>query len=214
MLERGRDVVVELDPAGVAGMMFARLRFSLLMTTLAIWLAALVASGTVAIAAFTTLPDLDVSNPTTTRFFANDPQGAGRYLAGFVTNPVFVISDRIRGVAAVLIVVIFAIGRGRVLDGRCRTIRHLAHATLLGAIGLLAYEVFLVAPDVQSSLAAWRSTVVDGDVERGAHVWKRFRVLHEIASTLLRVELTLVLGSFLLAAFAGSWSSRPGSVNA
>ena len=192
-------------------MMFARLRFTLLMTMLAIWLAALVASGTVAIAAFTTLPDLEISNPNTTRFFENDPQGAGRYLAGFVTNPVFVVSDRVRGIAAVLVVVVFVAGRGRVLDARCRAIRHLAHATLLGAIGLLAYEVFLVAPDVQSSLSAWRSAVVDGDLERGVHVWKRFKVLHEIASMLLRIELALVLAGFLLAAFAGPASSRTGS---
>lgn len=189
-------------------MMFARLRFTFLLTALAIWLAALVASGTVAIAAFTTLPDLEISNPNTTRFFENDPQGAGRYLAGFVTNPVFVISDKIRGAAAVLVISVFAVGRGRVLDGRCRAIRLLAHASLLGAIGLLAYEVFLVAPDVQSSLSSWRSAVAAGDRERGAQVWKEFEVLHEIAATLLRVELALVLGGFLLAAFAGPWSSR------
>ena len=63
-------------------MSWPRLRYATVLVALALWLAALLASGAVAIAAFTTLPDLEVATPTTSRYFGDDTEAAGRYEIG------------------------------------------------------------------------------------------------------------------------------------
>ena len=186
-------------------MTWIRIRFTLLLTLLTVWIAAMFASGVVAIAAFTSLPDLELSTPAAEAFYGDDTEGVGRYVAGFVTNPVFVASDRIRSVAAIAILLLIVISRGRILDRRCRVLRYLAGATLKLGLVILAYTVIVLAPDIQTTLTAWRAAVTDGDVERGAAIWKSFEVLHTIASTLLRIEFLTMVACFVLSSFVGPW---------
>ena len=187
-------------------MSWPRLRYATVLVALALWLAALLASGAVAIAAFTTLPDLELATPTTSRFFGDDTEAAGRYLAGFVTNPVFLASDRVRAAAAMLVVLAFLLGRGRVFDHHGRCVRRFAQLALLLAIGLCAFERSRWPPICKGAARELRTPSPMGTCN--AMVWKEFYVLHRTASTLLRIELLAVLAGLLLSAFAGPGRRR------
>ncbi len=188
-------------------MIWRRLRFSLLLATLVAWIAAIVSSGVVAASAFTTLPDLEISSPLADAYFGDDQPAIGRFIAGFVTNPVFLASDRVRMVAAGCVLALYLAGRGRMLDRRHRIVRACAQMAMIGAMSVLAYQLIFVSPDLQDVLAAWRTAVTEGNRDAGTMIWKEFEIMHRIAAGLLRLELVLVVSSLLLASFAGAWAT-------
>ena len=58
-----------------------------------LWFAAVVAPAIAAMSAFTVLPKEGASIPRYEAYFADDPAGMGRMVAGYVTDPVFVVTD-------------------------------------------------------------------------------------------------------------------------
>lgn len=160
---------------------------------LIVWVAVIVASGTAAMVAFTRLPELGVVMPGTESFFADDTAAAGRFVAGYVTNPIFVAGDWIRlGAAATAWMAILST-RFRPVSGEAGRI---VAILLVGvATVILAWSLLGLAPDLQSSLAEWRAAVLADDPAAAQIARERFDPLHATASGLMRIELLLVLAA-------------------
>lgn len=165
------------------------------------WIAAITAPGAAAMVAFTRLPELEVAIPSTMSYFEGDPEAAGRFVAGFVTNPIFVAGDSIRlGAAllawsAIIVTVARPVGRGR--------------ATLVATLCLaiasvtLAASLMFVSGPLAESLEAWRTAVFADDRTSADAAKAIFDPLHEQASRLMQTELILLL----IAAIAGGIAS-------
>ena len=165
------------------------------------WIAAIVAPGAAAMVAFTRLPDLDVSIPASRAYFDGDAAAAGRFVAGYVTNPIFVASDSIRLGAAALACIAIAVTGARP-TGRGRSAL-LATTCLAIATAILVATLMLVSAPLAESLEAWRVAVLADDPIAADAAKSLFDPLHVRASRLMQAELILLL----VAAIAGGVSS-------
>ena len=175
---------------------------------LIVWVAVIAASGTAAMVAFTRLPELGVVMPGTEAFFGDDTAAAGRFVAGYVTNPIFVAGDWIRlGAAAIAWLAIAFTGFRPVPGdaGRIIAIVLLGVATLI-----LAWSVLGLAPALQSSLAEWRAAVLADDPAAAEIARERFDPLHVKASGLMRIELLLILAAAACGGAASTGRRRKG----
>jgi hypothetical protein len=147
------------------------------------WVAALIAPGAAAISAFTALPALGVEVPAYKAFFADDPDGAGRLAAGFVTAPIFLAADRIQlglaGIAVLLVVVSRGIPCG---NG--------------GSINRLV------------SLDDWRAAALADDSTAAATAYQIFDPLHRAAERLMTATLASLLVLITACGLATGTNSR------
>jgi hypothetical protein len=159
--------------------------------SLVAWIAAIIAPAAAAMVAFPRLPELGAEIPATREFFAADPDGAGRFVAGYVTNPLFLAADRVRPVAALLMLAALMLTRGRPCgEGRLA----LAGVIAVGVAAIpLAVSLVFVASPLAASLEEWRAAVFAGDQAAAAIAKAVFDPLHVRASQLMRTELALVL---------------------
>jgi len=177
---------------------------SLWWLALVAWVAAIIAPAAAAMVAFPTLPELDVAIPSTREFFTDDAEAAGRFVAGYVTNPIFLAADSVRLVTALVIWAVVLIFRGRPLGGGRRSL--VAMLAIAVATALLLTSLTTVAGPLAESLDAWRAAVFDGDHDAAAQAKAAFDPLHERASTLMSSELLCVLAAIAL---SGAASVRP-----
>jgi len=176
------------------------------------WVAAIIAPAAAAMVAFPTLPELDVAIPSTRDFFAGDVEAAGRFVAGYVTNPIFLAADSVRLATALVIWTAVLVFRGRPLGGgRLSLVAVLAIAI---ATVLLVTSLTTVAGPLAESLDAWRVAVLDGDHDAAAQAKAAFDPLHEQASTLMSSELLCVLVAIALSGAASVRPSVTGSASA
>ncbi len=166
------------------------------------WVAAIVAPGAAAMVAFPRLAELEVAIPATRTFFADDPAAAGRFVAGFVTNPIFVVADSVRLVAAMIVWLTVILAAGRPSGGG----RLAALATLpIGAATVLFAISFLtVSPPLAEALDQWRVAVFEGDQDAAGMAKAVFDPLHERASSLMKGELLCVLAAIALSGAASA----------
>ena len=158
------------------------------------WIAALIAPGAAAMSAFTALPALGVEVPSHAAFFADDPDGAGRFAAGFVTYPIFLATDRIQLVLAGIAMLLVLVERGVPCGDGGRGHRLLCRLALLSASGCLAWYLLFVAPPLATSLHDWRTAVLADDASSAATAYRIFDPLHRTAERLT----TATLGSLLI----------------
>ena len=155
------------------------------------WCAAIVAPGSAAIAAFTRLPAIEATMPGIGAFFAEDPAGAGRFVAGYVTNPIFIASDIACLASAIGVVIALLLGRGR----PCGT--GFWGWTAVGAAAIasvtLGWYLWQVSPGLADSLGAWREAVLADDRSAADAAWSRFDPLHQTASRLLGIQFTMLM---------------------
>jgi hypothetical protein len=171
------------------------------------WVAAIIAPGAAAMVAFPRLPELEVAIPATQAYFADDTAGAGRFVAGFVTNPIFVAADSARLVAAMIVWLTVVLAAGRPSGGG-----RLAGAATL-AIGaatvLFAISFLTVSAPLAEALDQWRVAVFDGDHDAAGMAKAAFDPLHERASALMKGELLCVLAAIALSGAASAVPTRP-----
>lgn len=169
---------------------------------LVIWTTAIAIPGAAAMIAFTRLPPLGVTMAGTEDYFAGDAEASGRFVAGFVANPLFAASD-VACVAAATIAWIAMLGTrfrpcGEGL-GRVLAVIAVTLATLV-----LGWYLFTIASPLAESLGAWRDAVLADDRLAAETAWAIFDPLHESASLLLRIELLLLI----VAIIAGGAATR------
>ena len=166
-----------------------------------VWIAAIATPGGAAIAAFTRLPALEASMPGIEAYFADDPAGAGRFVAGYVTNPIFLVSDTVSLIAAAGCLLSIPLGGFRPCGpgvwGRV--------AVLLLAIASVAlfYYLWWVAPKLAIELERWREAVLANDRPTAEEAWTAFDPLHRTAARLLNAQMLMLLGAVIAGAIAG-----------
>lgn len=164
------------------------------------WCAAIVAPGAAAISSFTRLPAIEATMPGIDSFFAGDPGGAGRFVAGYVTNPIFIASDSACLASAIIAAVALVLGRLRPCgDGPAGRIAVIAVA-IAGVV--LAWYLWRVSPGLADSLGDWRQAVLADDRPAAEAAWSRFDPLHKTASRLLGIQFTMLMVAVVAGAIA------------
>lgn len=212
MLVRRTNLVPILEPSQVTGdLEIMRLRPLLAAgwwLVLTGWVAALIAPGAAAISAFTALPALGVEVPAYAAFFADDPDGAGRLAAGFVTHPIFLAADRIQLVLAGLAILVVFIGRG-IPGSDGGTGRRLASGLpLFSALGCLACYLVFVAPPLAISLDDWRAAALADDAAAASTAYQIFDPLHRSAERLMTGTLASLLVLIAVCGFQSTAKSK------
>ncbi|MBC03078.1 MAG: hypothetical protein CMJ34_07225 [Phycisphaerae bacterium] len=170
--------------------------------SIVVWFAAIATSGGAAISAFTVLPEIGATMPGIDAYFADDPEGAARFVAGYVTNPIFLVSDRICFFASVACLLSFPMSGfrpcGPGVTGRI--------AVTLAVIAMVAQSFYLwgVAPELSIELERWREAVLVNDREAAETAWSAFDPLHEDAATLLNVQMAMLLGAVVAGAISSA----------
>lgn len=156
-----------------------------------IWFAAIATPGGAAISAFTQLPALEATMPGIADYFSDDPAGAGRFVAGYVTNPIFLVSHTICfwSAAGCLLALLIAgfqpCGPG--LTGK------IAVTSVIIAGVALAWYLWRVAPGLEIELQAWRDAVLADDRPGAEAAWSRFDPLHRTGARLMNVQLAMLV---------------------
>ncbi len=174
---------------------------------LIIWLAAIATPAAAAMVAFTRLPELQVAIPASEAYFDGDSAAAGRFVAGYVTNPIFVASDSIRLGAAILACIAMA-ATGARPTGRGRWIR-IATSCVAIATAILVATLALISSPLAESLEAWRIAVLANDPIAADAAKSLFDPLHVRASRLMQAELVLLL---IAAVASGAASASPPAI--
>ncbi len=171
------------------------------------WVAAIIAPAAAAMVAFPRLPELEVSIPATQAYFVDDPDAAGRFVAGYVTNPIFVAADGVRLVVVVLVWTAMLLSAGDPSGGG----RLATGATIAIAIAstLLVVSLVTVSGPLAEALDQWRVAVFDGDRDAAGLAKAAFDPLHERASALMKSELACVLATIVLSGAASAVPARP-----
>ena len=172
------------------------------------WTAAIAIPGAAAMIAFTRLPRLGVTMDGIQDYFAGDPEAAGRFVAGFVTNPLFMASDVACFVAAIVAWVAMIGTRFRPC-GRGFGLLLAVIAVMLTTL-VLGWYLLFVGPPLGSSLMAWREAVLANDRVAAEAAWAIFDPLHQTASRLLGIEMILLL----VAIITGGIATRNASTTA
>ena len=170
------------------------------------WCAAIVAPGSAAIAAFTRLPAIEATMPGIEAFFAEDPAGAGRFVAGYVTNPIFIASDTACLACAIGIGIALLLGRGRPCGPGLSGTAAVGAAAIASVI--LGWYLWQVSPGLADSLGAWREAVLADDRSAADAAWSRFDPLHKTASRLLGIQFTMLMVAVITGAIATTPKKR------
>lgn len=167
---------------------------------LAAWFAAATAPALTAISAFTQLQELGITVNGHQAYLGDDPLANGRFAAGYVTDPVFRITDIAQYVIAGCVLLVLMCTRGRPTGGRSRT--------TLVCFGIAAVLIVMLAvwitPNMNDDLAAYREAAEAGRVaEADAHL-EAFNTLHPFAERMHGLRALAVLGMIAASGFAAS----------
>lgn len=158
--------------------------------SMTLWMAAIAAAGIAAAGVFATLPEL---NPTLPEFSAMDPSVHGRLASGLITEPIFTATDAAQVVFTCIvlacIVLHWAVGAGS-----HRPVARIGWtlASLL-AMACLWSRIFLIMPDMNADLQAYRTAARNGDVDLATRAYDAFNSMHPTASTLMETGAILTL---------------------
>jgi hypothetical protein len=171
---------------------------------LSTWTSMLVAAAATAIAAFATLPAMDVSLGEYARF---DGRQHGRIAAGAVAGPVFVWGDRVQLGAAAVVTVMLVVQlrrRGRKdspgrLPGLGRTLVRWADRLRVVCIGMVAAaligRVLFIMPVMNRTLTEYWEAAAAGQTERAHEQRAAFNRMHHPVSLVFNISLVLMLAA-------------------
>lgn len=166
--------------------------------SLGVWLGALAMTGAVAAVVFPTMKSLDPSLPAYGAY--DGPHWS--LAAGAVMARVFTIADIVALVAASLALLSFALrAAGGFSSGRL--VLALRTVSLLTAIGLLSWWLFMLAPEMDGHLKQhWIAAEAGRNEVAEAHR-AAFAEAHPVASSIFKVESVAVAIALLSGLWAG-----------
>ena len=173
--------------------------------TLVAWMAAIVAPAATAMSAFTNLIAMEVTTDRIEPFFGDDTEGAGRFIAGYVTHPVFQMSARVQLGCAVIGVALLALRRGAPVGRPKSFARRSATTTMLLSTAALSWYLFGILPSVESSVESWRAAVLEGDRDAATAAYAAFDPAHRSAER----GMSLIVGAVLLTIVTSGVGSTP-----
>ena len=159
---------------------------------LVLWVAAVAAPAIAAATAFTVLPAKGVILPEYSAYFANDPEGMGRMVAGYVADPVFVITDAAQWVLAPL-VLLLAIIEWRPLQRFSGPANWFRIGTLAVATALVIHHNGVMAPRMAGELADYRMHAAADEKEQAVMSLDAFNTDHHRAEALFGIRMLLLL---------------------
>jgi len=170
---------------------------------LSLWIAAVIAPAVSAMATFGTLPDLDVSLREYESFtIQGEPDAHARLAAGMVLEKIFTGSDFAQVALAFLVIVTLAIDVMVFRQPVRRPANAIRIVSALIATGLLAFHVFLQAPQMNRELRQYWGEARAGNVEAALEHRERFDRYHPRAEMILQANLVLLL--ITMGAFAAA----------
>ncbi len=167
--------------------------------SLSVWFGCLVATGVAAGILFPTIRDL----APTSAAFAQYPDDHWLIIAGHVGAKLFAFSDFIQLVCAALALLTFglALAKLRKQPG-VRPWSMLARAVIMTvAIGLVSYELFILAPRMQLSLHSFWEAAKAGNTAEANRFREAFDQDHPIASSVMGATTVTVLIGWFFSAF-------------
>lgn len=171
---------------------------TLLLLALVAWASAIAAAGTAAMGAFVALPKLGLTVSGVEAFFAGDTAEMGRYAAGRMLAPVFMLSDWVQiGASSLSVACTVRLARLHGLRGTPWA-RRLLVAGVAIAASLMAWRAW-TAPGMNADLFAYWQAVEASDRSAAEAARASFDAAHRTADTLFRVTFFAVLGA--IAAF-------------
>lgn len=175
---------------------------------LSIWLVCAVAPGVVAISAFTTLPSLGITVTDAHAFLGDRAAANGRFAAGYVTDPVFQVSDIVQLALSVLGVILFAVGGAR-FPSSTRFSRVLTGIALALAVGLTGVIAIGISPPMNRHLTAYRAAATLNNADVAVRELAAFNILHPTAERLHAIRAAAVLGLIVVCGFASGRTTPP-----
>lgn len=167
---------------------------TVLLLALVAWVAAIAAAGTAAMGAFASLPRLGISVSGTEAFFSGDTAEMGRYAAGRMLAPVFMLGDWVQiGASSLCVACTVRLARLHGMLGAAWARRALV-ACVAVAASLMAYRAW-TAPGMSADLLAYWQAVEAGDRDAATAARSSFDAVHRTADALLRVSFFVVLGA-------------------
>lgn len=167
---------------------------TILLLALVVWVAAIAAAGAAAMGAFGSLPRLGVSVSGTEAFFSGDTAEMGRYAAGRMLAPVFMLSDWLQiGASSLCVACTVRLARLHGMPGAAWARRALVACVAIAAC-LMACRAW-TAPGMNADLLAYWQAVEAGDRDAAAAARASFDAAHRTADTLFRVTFFVVLGA-------------------
>ncbi|MDZ4753774.1 MAG: hypothetical protein SGJ09_14305 [Phycisphaerae bacterium] len=169
------------------------------------WIASLVATAATAMAAFTALPALGVAVPSAALVYPGADDASSRFAAGFVAQRVFDAADRVALLALPALAVTMLLQASffrwpeRSWANRARV------ACIVAAILLETLHLVILAPRMATTLADYRSAVMQGDASSAAAHKAVFERDHVKADPLLRATMVLLV----LGLAASAWVMTP-----
>ena len=172
---------------------------------LATWFAAATAPALAAISAFTQLQELGITLNDYHPFLGDNPEDNGRMAAGFVTDPIFRITDAAQIGLAAGCVLVAIMTRGRPTGGRSR----ITLACLGVAVIIIAVLALWLSPRMHVDLEAYRNAARANQAADATRHLEEFNQLHPIAEKLHGLRALAVLG--MVAGSGFSARSVPGN---
>lgn len=168
------------------------------LVALGLWLGSLVMTAIVAARVFPTMSRLGPVLPD----FQTDPADHWRIVAGHVGEFAFFSNDVIQFLG-VLLATVSLVASVWLYKLSLRRISTAIRSMLLGAAGMLvAYQIMLLAPEMNAELKAFWAAARAGDEQAAALHRNNFAALHPRATATLSATMLAVLGCMV----AGVWS--------
>lgn len=168
---------------------------------LATWFLLAVAPAITAISAFANLQELGLSVEGYEAYLGDDSRAQGRLAAGFVTDPVFRITDMAQIAVIIGVVLALAISRGRPSGTRSPAngvvIAFLVIAIILHGVLLLGF-----LPRMNNDLEAYRAAAKSNNAQLAEERLASFNSLHPTAERLYGVRALAVFGMIAASGFA------------
>lgn len=171
-----------------------QLTLILYMVSLTLWIAAIIAPAVCALAAFGTLPGLGVSLQSYELFMIEgQPDVHARIAAGTILEKVFTGSDFVQVALAFFVAVMLAIDLLVFRQSLWRVSNLIRTLCIVVAIALLAFHVFLQAPDMNRELRAYWDEARAGNIDAALEHRAVFDEYHPRAEMILEVNLLLLV---------------------
>ncbi|MEM1185110.1 MAG: DUF4149 domain-containing protein [Planctomycetota bacterium] len=174
------------------------------LTSLGLWLGAVLATGLFAAVVFGASRHLD---PTVPAFAAYEGNHAD-LVAGFIQNQVFMAVDAVQFVAAFLTLASLI---GLLTFGKLPLNRWSSGLRVLGvavAMGLVSYYLMVLTPRMTENVRIYWAAAEAGEAERASEYKAKFDEDHPAASNTLKG----VAGSLALAMVTGAFSAASGGI--
>ena len=172
---------------------------------LALWFTAAASPALTAVAAFSQLQEARVIMPEYADYLGDDPNSNGRMAAGFVTDPLFRVTDSAQAVFASLALILLVCARGKIY--RCHSWLHTVNGILLALmIALTVWVCTSIAPHMQSLVEAYRTAAAANDEQQAMFKYKEMMVVHGIAEPIYASRAGILL---IMIVISGILSSTP-----